>query len=332
MALLLTEPKFETKPHSTILKCNKKNPCQVCGLNRWCTYTDDGSVAFCMRVSAGSVKQARNNSYVHVLNSSTSSPTPTVRYIEPRPIVEKAESVRLHAVYRTLLDILELKKPHTENLMKRGLSLETIFYNGYRSIPTQTEARQACLDLSECFDLSNVPGFYLEEGFWKLNCRGSGILIPYRSIERGIQGLQIRLDNGNVKYIWLSSNEMEGGASSGSPIHYSKPELITDEVMITEGALKADIISEFLNIPVIAMAGVTAVNYDKLAETIKDEFSSVTKAVLAFDADWRTNEYVKAAMQKMNAALVNHGIATKLRVWDDLDCKGYDDYLLKRRG
>src|SRR3712207_5979213 len=59
-----TPPAFQRLP---LRRVTKKSPCPICGKPDWCTVTQDGGLALCMRVSAGSVKQAQNRAFVHVL-------------------------------------------------------------------------------------------------------------------------------------------------------------------------------------------------------------------------------------------------------------------------
>lgn len=325
MSLVISEPAVEYRPKSKILRCNKKNKCKICGHDGWCTYTDDYAVAFCMRESYGSIKQAANRSFVHILNPYTFAASPTIRYSEPK--IERASVSHLDFVYSTMLDMLKLNESHKNDLLRRGLSHETIRRNGYKSLPTKFEARRICSDLSESYNLENVPGFYMDNG-WQLNVNGSGYLVPYRNEENEIQGMQIRLDRGNLRYIWFSSAGKEGGTSSGSPIHFTKPERVTTEITITEGALKGDVIGELADVSVVSMAGVTATNFDSLAERLRTSFPNLKHVVLAFDMDWQTNKFVKKALRDLETAITKKGFSRFILVWDNE--KGYDDYLLKR--
>jgi phage/plasmid primase-like uncharacterized protein len=159
---------------------------------------------------------------------------------------------------------------------------------------------------------------------------GAGIFVPVRDERGRIQGCQIRRDEpgDGPRYIWFSSNSYTGGTSSGSPVHYSKPHLIkdADEVVITEGALKADIVAHFLGQPVIAAAGVN--NFGAtFAEDLHEKFSHIKAATIAFDSDFKTKAPVRSALDTLRTQLRRAGFKVNVALWPD-KWKGLDDYLL----
>ena len=94
-----------------------------------------------------------------------------------------------------------------------------------------------------------------------VRCR-PGYFVPYRDERGRIQALQVRLDSpltGKAKYLWLSSAGRDGGASSGAPVHHAQHHLLADaeEVTVTEGALKADVIGFLTQAPVIGVTAAT---------------------------------------------------------------------------
>ena len=52
---------------SKILRVSRAHPCAICGKPDWCTFTEDGRLAFCMRVESD--RTAGNGSYIHVLRA-----------------------------------------------------------------------------------------------------------------------------------------------------------------------------------------------------------------------------------------------------------------------
>lgn len=54
---------------SKIMRVSRAHPCPICGKPDWCTYTEDGRLAFCMRVESD--RTAGNGAYVHVLRADT---------------------------------------------------------------------------------------------------------------------------------------------------------------------------------------------------------------------------------------------------------------------
>ena len=116
----------------------------------------------------------------------------------------------------------------------------------------------------------------------RMNIQGSGIFIPYRSVSGKIRGMQVRPDRGSSKYFWFSSADLFRGASSGSYLHFARPDVAKarKEIYITEGGLKADCIAALGNYGVAAMAGVTAVDYNTVTDEIKTGIPEVEKVIL----------------------------------------------------
>jgi hypothetical protein len=145
-----------------------------------------------------------------------------------------------------------------------------------------------------------VPGFWQELSgtvhIWKpRNYLMPLLVIPYKDANGLIQACQIRLHANDIssdekRYCWLSSPKERHGTSSGTPIHFTfvKETLPPGEtVLITEGALKADTVVRFRpNAHVIATSGVTC-SHSELVTAARPY-----KALIAFDADHRTNPAV----------------------------------------
>ncbi|MBS5243525.1 DNA primase [Hungatella hathewayi] len=160
---------------------------------------------------------------------------------------DRAPDRVLHQTYSTFLSMLTLSETHGKNLLERGLSMEQIQKNGYKSTPVFGFRKLTERLIEAGCTVEGVPGFYQEEdGAWSIRFKRkcSGFLIPVRTIEGYIVGMQIRLDYpfDHTKYIWLSSINDKMGTSSGSPIHFvGNPR---DEIVfLTEGPLKGDIAS-----------------------------------------------------------------------------------------
>ena len=183
------------------------------------------------------------------------------------------------------------------------------------------------------FDLSGVPGFFRLEKEWKLNLYGGGFLIPVRDRYRRIQGLQVRTDRGRPKYFWLSSADKPRGASSGAPAHFAKPLRtgITGEVVITEGALKAEIIAEHTPHAVVGLPGVGAFTLD-FGERLKKALPFLQHAVIAFDMDWQVKPGVRRQLERLTETLEAAKLAVTIQTWPPELGKGYDNYLLGLNG
>lgn len=173
--------------------------------------------------------------------------------IESKPEVinaRRASDSVLHHTYTAFLSMLTLSETHENNLLKRGFSREQIQKNGYKSTPVFGFRKLTERLIEAGCTVEGVPGFYQEEdGSWSLRFKRkcNGFLIPVRTVEGYIVGMQIRLDHpfDHTKYIWLSSINDNMGVSSGSPVHFvGNPDDKT--VFITEGPLKGDL-SHFLS-------------------------------------------------------------------------------------
>jgi Domain of unknown function (DUF3854) len=318
-----------------------KVTCPVCGHeHHWhCSVTEDDSLALCKCV--WSDKQAKDGRYIHVLKkteygarnqSAVSAPAISkCGTVE----TEKADADRCDAVYRYLLgNYLNLTPEHGTGLLEaRGLPDVVIAAKLYASTPPATRASDVCAKLSERFDLTGVPGFYRgEDDAWRMNIHAQGLFIPSRDAQGRIVACQIRCDAGDIRYLWFSSSGMRLGASSGAPVHFAKPDLVkqSGRALITEGALKADIIAELDESAVIGLPGVSSFNPDTLSQQLRESLPELRTLTIAFDADWREKPQVKDALFRLIHMLKRTDIAVLVREWAVTSGKGYDDLLLNR--
>jgi hypothetical protein len=139
----------------------------------------------------------------------------------------------------------------------------------------------------------------------------------------------IRRDDavGGAKYIWLSSRDRDSGASSGAPIHYAKFYKLcgANEVVITEGALKADVIAFLSGSPVIGVAGVSTFSSD-FAARLREAFPNLHRIAIAYDRDLLEKKEVYGALMRLTAQLERSGFTVRIRTWPP-PSKGYDDFL-----
>lgn len=226
-------------------------------------------------------------------------------------------------VYSAMLDLLDLRPDHHADLARRGLSESENSRIGFASAPTGADIARITSRLASDHDLTCVPGFYLAGASWRMVDYGDRYFVPYRDPLGRIRGLQMKLVGG--KYIWFSSSGQPGGASSGAPVHFARPELIADEVLLTEGALKASVISYLTNTPVIAAAGVTQCG-ENFAAHLRRRFPDLRRIVIAYDCDLVSNDQVYRALERLASQLVRERFAVRYRTWD-IRFKGYDDFL-----
>lgn len=302
-------------------RVSKRRPCEICRHHDWCTYTE--SAAFCMRVSSGSLSTSRNGAYMHRTSfgdrSEGAQPLPS----DTQQLIASQEHLNL--VYSSLLRLLSLSNSHKKHLLDRGLTEPAIDADLYRTAPQTNDLLSHIRHL----DLVGMPGFFKREGEWAMVGVPVGILIPVRNVMNKICGLQIRIDDVGKggRYIWFSSSRHPSGTSSGAPLHWSKPELLTTtkELLLTEGGLKANVISHFLDMPVVGAAGVRSFGA-QFAVSLKAAHPHLT-IVICFDSDWRSKQPVREALKTLQRQLTSAGVRWQVRSWPS-EYKGYDDYLL----
>ncbi len=235
---------------------------------------------------------------------------------------------------RLVCNELSLRPEHRARLLARGLGADEITRLRYASAPLTAAERQRAADaLAPYLDAfgGGVPGFYRERCRWRMVYRPSGFLIPVRDECGHIRALSQRVDEprGGGKYLWLSSAGRDGGASSGTPPHFAARHLLysAPEVVVTEGALKADVAAYLSGSPVIGVAGTHAVR--GLAARLREGFPLLRDVVVAYDMDVLVKPQVRAALEALTAGLEAEGFRVRVRTWPGR-WKGYDDYLLSQ--
>lgn len=162
-------------------------------------------------------------------------------------------------------------------------------------------------------------------------------LIPYRSPAGLIQACQIRLTGklatDKKRYLWLSLPQ-KNSAGSGTPLHYAgwkkfgRLNFTELPILVTEGALKADVVAKLLpNFFAIANGGVNC------SQDLIVSVSSGKPLYLAFDSDYQDNLVVARQLARLLKLRLDNNrqsqsfASTKIFVWDRTR-KGIDDALL----
>ncbi len=260
----------------------------------------------------------------------------------PNSYVDKIASENvLNKTYSTMLSILDLKNEDKKDLMRRGLTESAIKRLKIKSISDEDALWVPKKLLKLGCTLEGVPGFYKDNGVWKINSFPGGYLVPYVNFNKKITGFQVRNMKPSKKagkYITLSSTGKEGGTKSQLPVH-----LIgfngQNTVLITEGALKADI-AAFLfykkyhkKVAIMAIPGVNNTKYiPEILEFLKSK--GVTTIYDTFDMDKVGNKdaekniHVEKAMRKLRSIVLAHDLEFKTLTWNRE--KGIDDFLLTK--
>ncbi len=230
-----------------------------------------------------------------------------------------------HDTYTALLSKLTLASDHRENLLARGLTDEQIDILGYKTTPIAGCSVLAKQLQEEGYYLAGVPGFFhTKEGAWTLIHERRGILIPVKTIDGKIQGLQIRRDNTRKgKFRWVSSVGKQDGCKAECWAHISGTPAKT--VLLTEGSMKGDVITFLTGLPVIAIPGVNSLTHlESLLATLKE--TGTEKVMTAFDMDYLQNPHVRDGYYNLTALLSKVGIEYGTYLWDP-HYKGLDDYV-----
>jgi len=244
--------------------------------------------------------------------------------------VSRAGSDAMYQTYSMLLSMLSLAQPHKEQLLAKGMTQAQIESHGYKSVPAFGQ-RLLCTKLlqSGCI-LKGVPGFYRDNGKWDVKLKAPGIIIPIRGIDGKIAGIQIRLAkpiNGR-KYIWMSSPGLDGGASSGSPIHFIG-DPAAKRVFVTDGALKGATAHCLTGYTFICLPGAMNLGgIDGLLSCLKG--NGTAEAHEAFDIKKLTDKQLGASAAKLREKLHAHGFKVTSAIWEDATLCGVDDYFLHR--
>ena len=239
---------------------------------------------------------------------------------------------RRDKAYRELLDHCRLSNKHQFDLLKRGLDEREIVKLGYKSVPRNT--REVVGDIvRKGVELKGIPGFYMTKNKqWDISHYGTGILLPVCDEAGRIQGIQIRLDQpfqDMKRYLWFSSaRAKQAGCKAESWYHFTGDPLC-ECLIITEGALKGDIIHFFTGMTVVAVPGVTNLKYlPGLLSNLKSR--NLRKVVIAFDMDIFANYQVYQSLHRLKQLLEKLRIYYLTAIWNPAQ-KGIDDFLCSQK-
>lgn len=276
---------------------------------------------------------------------------------------EMAKINDLDFTYRSFLAELTLSEKNKNMLLARGFNEKDIVALGYKTFPNKSDVDffAICrrLQANGC-KLRGVPGFFqTKRGDWTFISVTQGIILPQKTVNNQIFGLQIRKDDDlrvykeetgelEEKCVWFSSKNCRSGCSARADINFScdfkfdaktKKYWIyakTKKIILTEGSMKADLIHAFEpDLPVISVAGVNSTTY--LEQTLKYlKKLGIETIVHAYDMDYKTNDKVQKQLEKTRKIIKDAGFEYKMMEWDtevSIDgqshelLKGLDDYM-----
>lgn len=198
----------------------------------------------------------------------------------------------------------KLDTEHYEYLKnERLLSNEEIEKYGYFTYPKYTFAKpffKKMEQLNYSIDtLIRVPGLFYNKEKKAMNTKvyrnKSYLGIPIMDEYKKIRGIQLRADkveDGQSRYIWVSSANMDekkflGNLSPNSPIDVVYPNINNPKtIAITEGHFKAVKIANTLNMIALSVQGVN--NWKNILQTIenlKKMYPHIKDVIIMYDAD-----------------------------------------------
>ena len=242
-------------------------------------------------------------------------------------------------VLKDLWDMTTLNDTHKAQLLSRGLQ----DVSKYRSYPSYTETKQIMKRLSQRYtdaEMLTVAGFYrTDNGSLWMRSAENATLVPCENERGEMFGAQIRHDGRTkgAKYTWLSVNRRKrrkGGSKAGLRLHVAHhPQTqITQnekskELYLTEGILKADLVSQELGMVCLGIAGVSAYDRPELKKTLNTQLALRGTVNIAFDNDRFTNKQVAKALDRLAKHISSWGYKVRFCEWDS-SYKGIDDYLV----
>jgi hypothetical protein len=233
------------------------------------------------------------------------------------------------AVYSYILASLTLSPAHAAQLLERGLDETTIARNLYATATSRDRMRDIATEAAKRFDVVGVPGFvWVRQNRWSLVAERGELLIPVRDSRSRTVALRRRANDAKRqrRYRWCSSEK----TPSGSPVHHAEPwnSKFRPVLYVTEGELKADVISAKLGFTTIGLAGATNVP-PGLGTTLREAYPGVASAFIAYDADFHRNPAVEKGRDGLIKSLQAAGYRVCLIEWDEANGKGLDDVLVR---
>lgn len=252
--------------------------------------------------------------------------------------VDRAETPVIHKTLSAMLSLLKLKDEHREHLKNvRCLNDKQIDKIGFKSTPPFYMCDKIARTLlNNGYTLEGVPGFYKRNGIWTVMfCSYTdGILIPVRTVDGLITGLQIRLDvplknddsdKTGSKYIWHSSAGKPYGTSPGGPVQFVGNKH-AKRVYVTEGYLKSYIAHCLSGQTFAAM--LSANSTAPLKELFLELANNGTETIAeVLDIDKYRNKNVTAGANKVRELAIECGLKYEIPVWNP-NYNGIDDFLI----
>ncbi|PSR37268.1 MAG: hypothetical protein C7B44_04700 [Sulfobacillus thermosulfidooxidans] len=246
---------------------------------------------------------------------------------------------RWHTAYHRLWQYGSLDAVDQQQLRQRGLGDPAVWTaHGLISMPAE---RTHWFDRIGQ-DVHPLPGLSTRQhGTWH---GPAGLLIPIRLPDGRQIGAQIRARHVTTgKYVWWSTPpealtddgqpRYPGGAKAWILAHFAWPGGVPDsaeELIITEGPLKAILIAEYTGIPTIGVPGVTL--WATALHVLHRLPHPPQRVLWAWDQDIPVRPAVQQTLHAGQDALTQAFPAIQQAVitWDGQHAKGFDDALFRQ--
>jgi|SRR5947209_9778543 len=197
------------------------------------------------------------------------------------------------ATYGCLLrDCLNLTEAHTNYIECHwGVPAHLLVGLGYASAPSPTAKLVIEHEISKRFGshLSGIPGLYRDaDDTWRINIDAYSLLIPTRTAQGLISGVQFCPNIEEGRLYWLTSKDkFDGSASIAQPhISYIERARRSGIVMLTDHTLLADALANRFNVGALGLNRCKA----NLVLEILCELS-IARAVIAFESPDAAHDY-----------------------------------------
>ena len=253
-------------------------PCPICFKPDWCRLNYEKDLVICNRKESYTPCTDNGGGWFHSTQGIYVPPTKA----QDTSLPEYVSKRKLHKAYSNLLDEADYLSPEClKYLEARAIKKRSLF-----------AWSESVGDLGhDPEEVRGVPGFYRnpEESFSRINLPRNCLLIPFLSIEGCIYGLQARHVE-TKQYLWVSSRNYPNGTPATVRLHWAFPASVKNysEIWITEGAIKAESITQNLGHICVGLPGIGAVG-----SAIKDLRQELPhhphKMVVALDQDGNPN-------------------------------------------
>lgn len=321
-------------------------PCDGCGKGDWCSRSADGQTVNCRRALNGTPTAAgwrsvgnridRSGAQTHIFTcrpaSTKATATPSIVERFGRAPVADAE-VR-DEVFSAMFAALPTARDFGN---RRGLTAKQTEELGYGIFgQNRAAAVRRLIEAGMEPHFPSIPGLYLkgeaDRRYWSFAGAG-GTAIPVRDKEGRIIAAKIRKGDDDAskafpKYTSLSSQK-HGGCGAEASLHWALEKSATDptSIRVTEGEVKADFATVATGVRTVSIPGVGM--WKLAAEAVQS--GSYNRVLIAFDADWRTNQIVAKSMLnlicELRAWAAQAGVEIVVETWAADVAKGIDDLL-----